>query len=64
MWIAWQTWLTQPDKFNLQATISILELWSNIKLRLDPKQMVQHQVYTSTFGVTYQGQKMVQVDPH
>ncbi len=28
MWLAWQTWLTQPGKFNLQATISILELWS------------------------------------
>ncbi len=28
MWLSWQTWLTQPGKFNLQATISILELWS------------------------------------
>ncbi len=33
-------------------------------MRLEPKKMVQHQVYTSKFGVIYQGQKVVQVDPH
>ncbi len=33
-------------------------------MRLDPKKMVQHQVYIQNFGVTYQGQKVVQVVPH
>ncbi len=26
--------------------------------------MVQHQVYTPNFGVIYQGQQVIQVDPH
>ncbi len=33
-------------------------------MRLDPKKMAQHQVYTPNFGVTYQGQEVVQLDPH
>ncbi len=33
-------------------------------MRLDTIKMVQHHVYTPHFGVTYQGQKVVQVDPH
>ncbi len=36
----------------------------NIRMRLDPKNMVQHQVYTPNCGVIYQGQKVVQVNPH
>ncbi len=62
MWLSWQTWLTQPSKFNSQ-----LQSWSydpNIRMRLDPKKMVQHQVCIPNFGVTYQGQNVVQVDPH
>ncbi len=35
-----------------------------IRMRLDLKKLVQHQVYTPNVGVTYQGQKVVEVDPH
>ncbi len=45
MWLAWQTWLTQPGKFNLQLQSPS---WN----------------YYPNFGVTYQGQTAVQVDPH
>ncbi len=61
MWLAWQTWLTQPSKFNLQLQSPSLIYDPNIWMRLDPKKMVQHQIYTPNVGVTYQGQK---VDPH
>ncbi len=61
MWLAWQTWLTQPGKFNLQLQSPSWNYDPNIRMRLDPKEMVQHQVYTPNFDVTYQGQK---VDPH
>ncbi len=33
-------------------------------MRMDPKKMVQDQVYTTNIGVTYQGQNVDQVDPH
>ncbi len=64
MWLAWQTWLTQPGQFNLQLQSPSWNYDPNITMRLDPKKKVQHQVYTPDFGVTYQGQKVVQVDPH
>ncbi len=48
MWLAWQTWLIQPGKFKLTAAIYILELWSKYQ----------------NCGITYQGQKVAQVDPH
>ncbi len=51
MWLAWQTWLIQPSKFTLQ-------------LQSPSWNYVQHQVYTPNLGVTYQGQKVVQVDSH
>ncbi len=46
MWHAWQTWLTQPGKFNLQLQAPSWNYDPNIRMRLDPKKMVQHQVYT------------------
>ncbi len=64
MWLVWQTWLTQPGKFNLQLQSPSWNYDPNIRMRMDPKKMVQHQVYTSHFDVTYQGQKVVQVDLH
>ncbi len=64
MWLAWQTWLTHPGKFNLQLESPSWNYDPNIRMRLDPKKMVQHQVYISNFGVTYQGQNVVQIDPY
>ncbi len=64
MWLAWQTWLTQAGKFNLQLQILSWNYDPNIRMRLDLRKMVQHQVYTPNFGVTYQGEHVVQVDPH
>ncbi len=64
MWLACQTWLTQLGKFNLQLQSSSWNYDPNIRMRLDPQKMVQHQVYTPNICVTYQGQKVVQVDPH
>ncbi len=64
MWLAWQTWLTQPGKFNLQLQSPSWNYDPNIRMRLDPKKMVQHKVYTPNFGVTCQGQKVFHVDPH
>ncbi len=45
MWLSWQTWLTQPSKFNLQLQSPFWNYDPHIKMRLDPKKMVQHQVY-------------------
>ncbi len=64
MWLAWQTWMTQPGKFNLQLQSPPWNFNPNIRIGLDPKKMVQYNVYTPKCGVTYQGQKVVQVDPH
>ncbi len=64
MWLASQTWMTQPFKFNLQLQSSSWNYDPNMRMRQDLKMMVQHQVYTPYFGVTYQGQKVVQMDPH
>ncbi len=64
MWPAWQTWLSQPGKFNLQLQSPSWNYDPNIRMRLDPKEMVQHKVYTPYIGVTYQGQKVVQEDQH
>ncbi len=64
IWLAWQKWLTQPGKFNLQLQSPSWNYDPNIRMRLYPKKMVQHQVYTPNSGVTYQGQKVIQVDPH
>ncbi len=64
MWLPWQTSLTQSDKFNLQLQSPCWNYDSNIRKRLDPKEMVQHHVDTPYFDVTYQGQKVDQVDPH
>ncbi len=63
MWLAWQIWLTKPGKFNLQLQSPSWNYDLNIRMRLDPQKMVQHQVYTPNVGVTYQGQKDVQMDP-
>ncbi len=64
IWLAGQTWLTQPGKFNLQLQSPSWNYDPNIRMRLDLKKMVRHKVYTPNVGVTYQGQKVVQVDPH
>ncbi len=64
MWLAWQTWLTQPGKFNLQLQYPSWNYNPNIRMRLDRKKMVQHHIYTPNFCVKYQGQKVVQVDLH
>ncbi len=64
MWRAWQTWLTQLGKFNLQLQSPSWNYDPNIRMRLNLKTMVQHHVYTPNFGVTYQGQNVFQVDPH
>ncbi len=64
MWLAWQTCLMQPGKFNVQLQSPSWNYDPNIRMRPNPKKMVQHQVYTPNFGVTYQGQKVFQVDPH
>ncbi len=64
IWIAWQTWLTQPGKFNLHLQSPSWNYDPNIRMRLDPKKMVQHQVYIPNVGVIYQGQNVVQVNPH
>ncbi len=64
MWLAWQTWLIQPGKFSLQLQSPYWNYDPNIRMRLDLQKMVQHQVYTPHFGVTYHGQKVIQVDPH
>ncbi len=61
MWLALQTWLTQPGKYNIQLQSPS---WNYDPMRLDPKKMVQHQVYTPNIDVTYQGQRVVQVDLH
>ncbi len=37
MWLAWQTWLTQPGKFNLQLLSPSWNYDPNIRMRLDPK---------------------------
>ncbi len=63
-WLAWQTWLTLLGKFNLQLQSPSWNYDPNIRMRLDLKKMVQHQVYTPYFVVTYQCQKVVQVEPH
>ncbi len=39
MLLAWQTWLTQPGKFNLQLQSPSLNYDPNIRMRLDPKNM-------------------------
>ncbi len=41
MWLAWQTWLTQPGKFKLQLKSPSLNYDPNIRMRLDPKKMVK-----------------------
>ncbi len=50
--------LTYSYNRHLGIMIQISE-WGWIR-----KKMVQHQVYISNFGVTYQGQKVVQMDSH
>ncbi len=37
MWLAWQTWLTQPGKINLQLQSPSWNYDPNIRMRLDPK---------------------------
>ncbi len=64
VWLAWQTWLTHPGKLNLQLQSPSWNYNQNIRMRLDPKKMVQHQVNTPNFGFTYQGQDVVEVDLH
>ncbi len=44
MWLAWQTWLIQPGKFNIQLQSPSWNYDPNIRMRLDPKKMVQHQI--------------------
>ncbi len=64
MSLAWQTRLTKPGKFNLQLQSISWNYDPNIRMRLDPKKIVQQQVYTPNVGVTYHGQKVVQVWTH
>ncbi len=57
MWLPWKTWLTQPDRFNLQLQSPSWNYDPNIRMCMDPKKMVQHQVYTRNIGVTHQGKR-------